>query len=728
MDPLGNNTISQAQAICSGSTPSPLTGSQPTGAGGTGDFEDYEYLWEISYDGENFSNAPGVYYQQHYTPKGLFTANTWFRRVVTSWSCQQEKSISNEVLIQVTPLPQAPAIADAQVCYGTSVTLQVQNPDQALTYKWYNQQGSLLATGASFPVAAATSSATYYVEAVTRTATPCPSTARTPVTLTVTPALVGGDLIAAPAATLCQGASPGTLDGEAPTGGNGPGSYSYQWQQKTEAQDAFENITGATAPAYEPGPLLVSTSFRRIVRSGECSLVSNSVLVEVQPPLTNYGIRSSDTSPVCHNTLPGLIEGDAPEGGAGEGSYTYLWEWAKADGPGDFVDAPGVNNQKDYTPTVPLTESYIFRRTVSSGACAAVQSTVRVEVYAPLVNRIANPLTQICQGELPGTFSSAVPVTGGDPEANTIRWERSHNGGPFQAVAATESYQPAEGLAAGTWQYRRIITPGNCQGGSSNTITIEVTPPIEGNEIAPAGPLCAGSATELRARGPLSGGNGVFEDFQWQQRLEGASAFQDIAGATGDTYTATPAASTWYRRIVRSAGCTSTSEPVLLQVEQPIVNQISGEQSLCQGQALEKLASAALSGGNGDYTYQWERSESGLPGSFEEIPGDNARQQDYLPQNVSTSPSWFRRRVTGGACGPVYSNSVRVFYYPPVENQVEGDQQVCLGSLASPIGSPASQGYSYQWQRKTETQTQYQDIQGATTASFHPGLLQQSTS
>ncbi len=68
------------EPLCSGSIPSTINGSVPTGGDGS-----YTYLWESSISGPSsgFAAAAGTNNQQNYSPSAL-NQTTWFRRTVTS--------------------------------------------------------------------------------------------------------------------------------------------------------------------------------------------------------------------------------------------------------------------------------------------------------------------------------------------------------------------------------------------------------------------------------------------------------------------------------------------------------------------------------------------------------------------------------------------------------------------------------------------------------------------
>lgn len=92
--PVNNNTISGNQTLCSGSTPSIITGSTPTD--GLGNFT---YFWEQKgRTGNNWIAATGTNNEQNYQPPAL-TDTTLFRRIVISNGTIQDTS--NSVLMTV---------------------------------------------------------------------------------------------------------------------------------------------------------------------------------------------------------------------------------------------------------------------------------------------------------------------------------------------------------------------------------------------------------------------------------------------------------------------------------------------------------------------------------------------------------------------------------------------------------------------------------------------------
>ncbi len=86
--------------------------------------------------------------------------------------------------------------------------------------------------------------------------------------------------------TICIGETPAELYGVGHPS-SGAGTFVYRWQYSTTSATAgYTTIPGTNTENYQPGPLSVTTWFRRVVVSGACSDTSSSVQITVNtnPP------------------------------------------------------------------------------------------------------------------------------------------------------------------------------------------------------------------------------------------------------------------------------------------------------------------------------------------------------------------------------------------------------------------------------------------------------------
>jgi PKD repeat protein len=123
-------TISANQTICTGNTPVGLTGTTPTGGGGS-----YTYQWQSSIVSAltGFTDIPGAT-GQNYQP-GALTQTTWFSRVTTSNSPCPSVS-SNVVQITINPRPSVTSAITKSICSGTSVAYTPTSNVPGTSFAW----------------------------------------------------------------------------------------------------------------------------------------------------------------------------------------------------------------------------------------------------------------------------------------------------------------------------------------------------------------------------------------------------------------------------------------------------------------------------------------------------------------------------------------------------------------------------------------------------------------
>ena len=103
----------------------------------------------------------------------------------------------------------------------------------------------------------------------------------------------------------------------------------------------------------------------------------------------------------------------------------------------------------------------------------------------------------------------------------------------------------------------------------------------------------------------------------------------------------------------------------------------------------------------------------------------------YSPGALTTN-TYFRREVTSGACGTVYTSSVLITVYDDlVAGAIGSAQTICYNTSpagltddTSPTGGTGS--YAYQWQSSPDNAT-WSNISGATSATYSPGALTTNT-
>ncbi|MFZ4522699.1 MAG: choice-of-anchor J domain-containing protein, partial [Bacteroidales bacterium] len=198
-------TIAANQNICTGTAPSQLTGTAPTG--GT---PPYLYQWQSSTDNITFAAIAGAT-NLNYTP-GVLATTSYFRLVQTS-SGGCGSLTTNVVTVTVNPLlPVSVSVAASAnpVCAGTSVTFTATpvNGGTTPSYQWKingsNVTGATNATYSFVPASGNTVACVLTSNATCPTGNPATSNT---ITMTVNPLLPVSVSVAASANPVCAGTS-----------------------------------------------------------------------------------------------------------------------------------------------------------------------------------------------------------------------------------------------------------------------------------------------------------------------------------------------------------------------------------------------------------------------------------------------------------------------------------------------------------------------------------------
>ncbi|MGA1976890.1 MAG: gliding motility-associated C-terminal domain-containing protein [Bacteroidales bacterium] len=301
---IENNAVAADQTICSGSTPSSLTGTTPT----QGNLS-YSYQWQDSTSSLSWQSISVSATNKNYSPLGL-TDSTWFRRIVNSSKCT---SVSNEVAIMVhEPIANNTASllsgsgTDTTVCSGAvpnmikgSVPAGGTNIVGDYAYQWqYSTDGS-----SYNPISVSATLQNYQAGALTvttwfrRTVTSgmCSSFSNSIKVIVLPP--ITNNVITVAKSAVCFNTVPAVISGTALTGGAG-GTPTWIWQQSTNGT-SWTTISGGNAQNYSPTALILKTWYRRIIQSGGCCIdTSNMVTIDINPLPTGTITSVTDTT-IC---------------------------------------------------------------------------------------------------------------------------------------------------------------------------------------------------------------------------------------------------------------------------------------------------------------------------------------------------------------------------------------------------------------------------------------------
>lgn len=494
---IKNNTIGSSQIICYNQDPAALI-STGTLADGNGK---YSFRWETSGDNLTYGQPSGSFNGESYDPAQL-TANSWYRRIVTSGRCV-DTSVPVSVTVLDTISKNRILNLPPDICNGmvfenlagstpATVPVTLAGGDNAYRFKWQsniNGSGWVDAPGTNNTadynpgeLAERAPMNEYYFRRVVSSGTGdvCVSTSNI-VRLRDYP-VITNNIVSSPQ-TICSGTAPVKLTGLSPA--NGDGTYTYTWQDSSKAH-TWTDITGYIKSAsadYQPPVLTDTTSYRRIVYSSACSDLSNQIRIDVHKPITNFGIstlsNSSDTT-ICYNQDPNRLVGKLPVGGTNvSGSYTYQWLYSANNI--DFTPVVASGESIGYDPPA-LGASTWYKRETKSGACTVFSSPVKIEVLPVISQNNLSQSQTICFNTQPAQIAS--PAPGGGSGIYVFRWQESFDGGLTWVAAAgtndAEDYSyPAPLTVPG--KFRRIVTSGvnnQCCSDTSDIVDISLHPPL----------------------------------------------------------------------------------------------------------------------------------------------------------------------------------------------------------------------------------------------------------
>ena len=240
--------------------------------------------------------------------------------------------------------------------------------------------------------------------------------------------------------TVCAGTQI-NLAGFAATGGGNPPSY--QWQLSTDGIN-FANIPAATAQNHSISPT-ATVWLRRFVSSQPCSGFSDTVKINVQPPLSNNNISADAT--ICIGLVAPTITGTLPAGGNNQ--FTYQWQQSTNSGV-TWTDIPSTNTVS-YSPGA-ITETTLYRRVVS---------------------------TDLCSGNF-GSTSNTVTITVNPDAKAAFQPSVTVQCAPFAITPAVINLQPSPANSQYLWYADEALTgsgpafPGYTIAGENDSVTIKL--------------------------------------------------------------------------------------------------------------------------------------------------------------------------------------------------------------------------------------------------------------
>jgi len=617
-------------------SPGLLSGAAASGGNGS-----YSYQWQTSADNSNWISVSGAT-SASYSP-GNLTSTTYFRRIVSS-NCGD--AITNTASVSVYPQLISGTISQPSVSINyntTSGSITSGSPsggDGTYAFQWQqspdNSSWSNIGnTTLTFPGAVLTSSTWYRLITVSNGV----SVTSNAYLVTVYPPLSAGSISPANL-TINYNTSPGNIAGTTATGGNG--TYAYQWERSADNAN-WSEISAALSGNLDPGSLTASTYYRRRTTSNGVNAYTNTSFISVYPQLI-AGNASPSSQNINFNTSPGVISASSPSGG--NSSYSFQWEssadntsWSSINGAVSISYSPGS-----------LTGSVYYRLKISSNGVIVYTNSSQVSVYPQLNAGVLSPASvTINYNSSPGVISASSPSGGNSVYA--IQWEKSADNSNWSVIDGVVSgnYNPGN-LITSTYYRRKVISNGVSV--YSNTSFVNVYAQLSAGTISPSSLSINYNTSPGVISGTIpSGGNGTYI-FQWERSPDNNnwSAIQGATSANLNPGNITTSA--YFRRKVTSNGITAYSNSSAISVNQLLTAGTISPEALTidYGTSAGTISATLPTGGNGTYSYQWQRSADNI--SWSPIAG--AVSANYVTDNL-TSATYFRRAVTSNGI-TVYSN------------------------------------------------------------------------
>jgi streptogramin lyase len=462
-----------------------------------------------------------------------------------------------------------------------------------------------------------------------------------------------------------------------------------------------------------------------------------------EPPANTVAPKLSTDNPVVGGPLTvsnGTWTGyEAP-------TFTYQWE----DCSSAQLCSPilGATSQT-YTPVSSddgLDLQAVVTATNSAGNASANSelSNAVVEVPANVVAPVLSTDSPVV--ETPLSVSNGT-WTGYPAPTFTYQWTRCNSAGQAcspVAGATAQTYTPLPTDVG--FEFEATVTATNSAGNAS--ANSEMSNPVA--DIAPtstAPPVITGAPVDGQT---LTTSNGVFTGFnlsytyQWQESSNGGVSWQDLTGATSNTYVLQDSD---VGNILRSevtatntaGSATGTSAPTPPIAQAPSINgpRLSTDDPVF-GQTLSVSNGTVAGSPAPTFTYQWEQCN---PTGTNCIAISGATSQTYTPvagdigQTLQAIVTATNNLNTSSAASEI-SNPVLgppVNIVPPVEKadlSVSEEPAVLIPEPTKTMGSQPGTwtnnptGFSYQWEQCDATGNNCSAIAGATTATYRPTIAQ----
>ena len=491
------------------------------------------------------------------------------------------------------------------------------------------------------------------------------------------------------------------------TGTGGTGTCIYQWQLSSSPSGPWSNISGATNSTYLPSASTSGNFYYRVIYSCDgisCnSATSDDVLLQVT---NSASVTISPTSyTTCQNGAAWLQA--VTSGGSG----TCTLQWQSSLNQSTWANISGATSV-DYFPSVTNIGTTYYRvlYSCSSGDNATSNTSTITVLAQPSVTITPSPENVCVNANVIFTAQVSNGLSG-----CTYQWKSGPTVNSLTNIlGATSSTYTPNTSSVGTTYYSVTYScdSSNCPEVSSSVRSLTVVSPSSISITPTTVNACTGTSQLLTA--VATGGTGTC-GYQWQSSSNGGSSWDNIGGATSNTYSVpnTTIGNYLYRAlyICTGTGCgQATSNTSTFTVSAPPSADIMGNNVVaCINDTV--TLTAVITGGNGNCNIIWESSNNNS--TWNVIPGANSGT--FNPPTVASGISYYRVRyecvgytsciaptavspsksvtITGCFQASIENTNQSVTYTKEIRSSVEGT--VNRASIVAPVADTLYINISY---------------------------------
>ena len=535
---------------------------------------------------------------------------------------------------------------------------------------------------------------------------------------------------------------------------DGLGAFSYQWQC-SNGSGGFENIENATSETYTLGDADVNREVRVEVRYTDGNSTDETLTSEATAAVRNIndspsGSVSIDGTAEEDQILTANVDNVADEDGLG--AFSYQWQ-SNTGANGGFENIDNATGEtytlgdadvgREVRVQVSYTDGNNTAETLTSAPTTAVTNINDEPTGSVSIDGAARE-----DETLTANTDNIADADGLPTDATGYRYQWQSNtgaNGAFEPIAGATSQSYTLGDADVGREVRVEVryTDGR---GRAESVNSEATTAVSNINDNPTGSVTIdGTAAEdetLTANtDTLADDDGLGTlNYQWQ-RSDGSGDFENIANATGETYTLGDAdVGRNIRVVVNYTDANNSPESLTSEATLTVTNvndNPTGSVTI-NGTAREdqtlKAETTALQDADGlpadaaGYRYQWQ-SNTGANGAFENI--DNATSPTYtlgdadVGRNIRVVVNYTDGRGTDESSTSDATTTVTNINDDPsgsvsIDGTAEEDQ-ILTANVDNVADEDGLGAFSYQWQSNTGANGGFENIENATSKTYTLG-------